>query len=75
LLHRPLGAPTLVVVGRDVICPPSQAKRLRDGIPDSELVVFEQSGHFPWLEEPEAFFGAVRESFLGTRRRSTHRSS
>jgi len=30
-------------------------------IPNSELVVFERSGHLPWLEEPEAFFGAVRE--------------
>lgn len=56
-----IGTPTLVVVGRDdFVTPPSQARILHEGIPGSELVVFEHSGHFPYLEEPEAFFGAVR---------------
>jgi proline iminopeptidase len=54
-------APTLVLVGReDIICPPSQAKIMHEGIPDSELVVFERSGHFVYVEEAEAFFDAVR---------------
>jgi proline iminopeptidase len=54
-------APTLITVGRDdFACPPAQAERLRAGIPRSELVVFERSGHFPYLEEPAAFFAAVR---------------
>jgi pimeloyl-ACP methyl ester carboxylesterase len=26
--------------------------------------VFEESGHFPWFEEPDAFFRAVREFVL-----------
>jgi proline iminopeptidase len=53
--------PALVLVGRhDVFCPPSQAERLRLGIPDSEMVVFERSGHYPFVEEPETFRGAVR---------------
>jgi proline iminopeptidase len=53
--------PTLVLVGReDVICPPSQSKIMHEGIPDSELVVFEQSGHFVYVEEAEAFFDTVR---------------
>jgi proline iminopeptidase len=57
-----ISAPTLVIVGDDdVVCPLSQARRLHEGISNSELVVFERSGHLPWLEEPEAFFGAVRE--------------
>jgi proline iminopeptidase len=48
-------------VGRDdFICPPSQAKIMRERMPNSELVVFEQSGHFAHVEEPEAFFDAVR---------------
>ena len=56
-----ISAPTLVLVGRDdFICPPSQAKIMHERIPNSELVVFEQSGHFPYIEEPEAFFDAVR---------------
>jgi pimeloyl-ACP methyl ester carboxylesterase len=33
---------------------------MRERIPTSELVVFEQSGHFAHVEEPEAFFDAVR---------------
>jgi proline iminopeptidase len=56
-----ISAPTLILVGRDdFICPPSQAKIMRERIPNSELVVFEQSGHFAHVEEPEAFFDAVR---------------
>jgi proline iminopeptidase len=55
-----ISAPTLILVGRDdFICPPSQAKILHEGIPNSELVVFERSGHFAHAEEPEAFFDAV----------------
>jgi proline iminopeptidase len=54
-------APTLLLVGRDdFIAPPSQAERLRRGIPGAELVVFERSGHHPYAEEPEAFVAAVR---------------
>jgi pimeloyl-ACP methyl ester carboxylesterase len=59
-----IAAPTLVLNGRhDRFCPPSQAETLRHGIPNAELVLFERSGHFPWIEEPQAFFAAVR-SFL-----------
>jgi proline iminopeptidase len=57
-----ISAPTLILVGRDdFICPPSQAKIMHERIPNSELVVFEKSGHFAPVEEPEAFFAAVRE--------------
>jgi proline iminopeptidase len=63
-LTRRLGeisAPTLILVGKDdFICPPSKAKIMHEGIPCSELVVFERSGHFTHVEEPEAFFDAVR---------------
>jgi len=56
-----IDAPTLIVVGRDdFVTPPSQARILHEGIPVSELVVLERSGHMPWLEEPDAFFGAIR---------------
>lgn len=55
-------APTLIVVGReDFICPPSQAAIMRDGIPGAEMVVFERSGHFPFVEESDAFFRGVRD--------------
>jgi proline iminopeptidase len=54
-------APTLILVGReDIVCPPLQAKIMHEGIPNSELVVFEESGHYLYVEEAEAFFDAVR---------------
>jgi len=54
-------APTLILVGRDdFICPPSQAERMYKGIPKSELVIFERSGHNPYVKEPDAFFSTVR---------------
>lgn len=53
--------PTLILVGRyDFICPPSQAQILHNGIANSKLVIFENSGHFAPVEEPEAFFSTVR---------------
>ncbi|MDQ3855189.1 MAG: alpha/beta hydrolase, partial [Chloroflexota bacterium] len=60
-----LGAPTLLLVGRhDPQMPLACSEELTAGIPDARLVVFEQSGHYPFLEEPEAFWGAVGP-FLG----------
>ena len=52
-----VGAPTLVLVGRhDVPTSWPQSVRIARRIPDSELVILEDSGHFPWLEEPDAFW-------------------
>lgn len=54
--------PTLILVGRDdFVCPPSQAEILHEGIPDSELVIFEHSGHFPYVEEADNFTLTVRD--------------
>ncbi len=54
--------PTLILVGRDdFICPPSQAQLLHEGIANSELVIFENSGHLPHVEEAEACFSIIRE--------------
>jgi proline iminopeptidase len=54
--------PTLVASGRhDWITPVAQGgERLHRGIPRSELVVFEQSGHYPFIEEQPAFLAALR---------------
>ena len=53
--------PTLVLVGRhDFLCSPAQAKIIHEGIKASQLIVFDNSGHLPWLEEPRAFFPACR---------------
>lgn len=59
--------PTLVLVGRyDFVCPPSQAQILHDGLPNSELVIFEDSCHLLYIEEPETFFKSVRDWFERT---------
>jgi pimeloyl-ACP methyl ester carboxylesterase len=58
---KEITVPTLIVVGaEDVFTPPSQAARLHAGIPDSELVQVQGSGHFVSVERPEIFFPAVR---------------
>ena len=53
-------AATLVVVGKqDWICPVLIARHVSAGIAGSQLVVIDGSGHFPWIEQPDAFFKAV----------------
>jgi proline iminopeptidase len=55
-------APTLITVGRtDWITPVSCSQTIAELIPDSELVVFEKSGHSPQIEEAEAWTSTVRE--------------
>ncbi|MEU2253572.1 alpha/beta hydrolase [Nocardia xishanensis] len=57
-----MSVPVLVIVGRhDVICGPRWAEELHRLIPDSQLLVLENSGHLGHLEEPERFAAAVRE--------------
>jgi len=55
--------PTLVMAGRhDWITPPVQAaERLHAQLPDSELVIFEDSGHFPFIEENDKFVTTVHD--------------
>lgn len=56
--------PALVIVGDDdFICPPSAAEYLHREIPNSKLLVIENAGHFPWLEQPQQFFDGI-QSFL-----------
>jgi len=53
-------APTLVLVGRhDPVTSWPQATRIASRVPDAEKVVFEDSGHVPWLDEPDRFFDVV----------------
>jgi proline iminopeptidase len=57
---RPLLAeiecPTLVLVGAlDLICGPAQGRLIVDAVPDAELVIVPDSGHFIAAEAPESF--------------------
>ncbi|MGF9694497.1 alpha/beta hydrolase [Rhizobium sp. 0TCS1.26] len=54
--------PALVIVGRhDWVCPPSAARFLARSMRNARLVEFENSGHFPFAEEPLKFFSTVQE--------------
>lgn len=56
--------PTLLLWGRyDFVVPPALGESADLLIPDSELLIFEHSGHSPMDGEPEAFVGAI-EAFV-----------
>jgi len=62
---------SLVIAGAHDMAPPVRVKPLADGLPDATFVVFERSGHFSPVEEPEAFrtvvFGFLGVSATGAR--------
>ena len=59
--------PTLVISGRrDWITPPAQAgERIHARLPNSESVVFEESGHFPFIEETTPFMQLLSDWVSG----------
>lgn len=56
-------SPTLVIAGRhDPITPPEPgAERIAAAIPGAALAIFEDSGHYPFIEEQEAFFATLEQ--------------
>ena len=54
----------LVIAGAHDMIPVDKAHELADGLPDATLAVFEGSGHFSPIEQPERFQRAVL-AFLG----------
>ena len=55
-LLKTMKVQTLVVVGdEDVITPPRESEALAAEIPGAELEIIKRSGHFPMLEQPDAF--------------------
>ncbi len=56
-------APTLLLSGRYDEATPAVVQPFMDKIPDVRWVVFEESSHMPFVEEPEAYFQVV-EDFL-----------
>lgn len=60
-----ISAKTLVVAGRyDGVSTPEFAVQYKLFMPQAKFVMFEQSGHNPYLEEPEKFF-ILFEEFMG----------
>jgi len=63
-LHT-LSVPCLILCGRfDRVCAINACETIAEKIPDSQLVIFEESAHMFFVEEPEKFLQAVRD-FLG----------
>ncbi len=58
-LHK-ITVPTLVIGARhDWICPPEFSEEIASAIPNSDLRIFEDSGHLIRLDEPEALLDAI----------------
>ena len=54
--------PTLIIVGRqDFITNVDMAKEMAERIPNAKMEIFEESGHYGFVEEPEKFYRAVKE--------------
>jgi proline iminopeptidase len=60
-------APALITVGKYDELTPACALRMKIALPDAELVVFPNSSHTPFYEEPDAYY-AVLLDFLGRHR-------
>jgi proline iminopeptidase len=55
--------PVLIVHGKADGIPYASVQRLTKNISGSQLEIFEKSGHFPFIEEPELYLETV-QSFL-----------
>jgi proline iminopeptidase len=62
---RSVACPTLIIYGDSDPLPEKAAQRLQNIIPDSRLVILKDCGHFPFVEAPAEFFGAVRHFLDG----------
>jgi pimeloyl-ACP methyl ester carboxylesterase len=61
---RSIRAETLIVVGeRDAMTGATVAQRFAEAIAHAEVAVVPRAGHFPWVDEPDAFRDAV-DKFL-----------
>ncbi|MFG2877386.1 alpha/beta fold hydrolase [Streptomyces sp. NPDC048337] len=61
-----LARPVLVIAGEhDFAAPPGDARGLAGALPDAEVHVFGDSGHFPMAEQPELFAAAVNAFITG----------
>ncbi len=57
-------SPTLIVAGRyDGVSTPEYNLQYKKFMPQAKFVMFEQSGHNPYLEEPEKFYNLFEDFF------------
>lgn len=55
-----LEKPVLILYGDQEPAADISGKSLEETIPDARLVILNKCGHFPFVEQPEAYFGAIR---------------
>ena len=59
--------PTLIVWGeRDRVIPVGHGRATHETVPDSTLVIFEKSGHFPHSDEPDRFTSVIEDFVRST---------
>ena len=59
---RASDVPVLAIAGAcDRAQPPANARRIAEAAPRGELAVLEGAGHFPFAEDPEAYWGTLRD--------------
>jgi proline iminopeptidase len=56
--------PVRIIQGRQDPLNGGIQEKLNERLKNSKLYYIERAGHFPWLEQPEAFFSALRASLL-----------
>lgn len=56
--------PLWICVGENDSVPLGQARRLHELVPKSELSIFEQCGHIPWLEHPARFYRELKQFLI-----------
>ena len=52
-------AKVLMIAGTGTNCKPRDITMTHDSIKDSEIIVYEQAGYFPWVGNAETFFRKV----------------
>ena len=63
-LHE-ITVPTLVIGGKyDAHVAPEWSETIAENIPNARLVMMQNSGHFPWLDEPDEFFDLIKKTIL-----------
>ena len=60
---REITVPVLLTAGRHDMCTPVVLKELQEGFPEAETILFEESSHTPYLEQPDAFVRAIGDFF------------
>ena len=61
---KDVSAKTLIIAGRyDGVSTPEFAVQYKVYMPQAQFVMFEQSAHNPYLEEPEKFYSLINEFF------------